>query len=185
MLVDGSGFCDGVFVAQAHRAAVSHDDAPLREIAELAAAFVPSRERQLETSSQGRAFIEIARSAWHCDGLDQLVAQCDGAIVYPVAVGLVSAAHDIPLASTMHAFFHAVASNWISAGSRLIPLGQTDSQRVLAALEPVVSPLPSGPCRPRSTISAAQPFAPISPACGTRRSIRGSSGHDDLSPRHP
>ena len=38
----------------------------------------------------------------------------------------------------MHAFFHAVASNWISAGARLIPLGQTDSQRVLAQLEPVV-----------------------------------------------
>ena len=63
----------------------------LREVAELAAAFVPSRERQLETSSQGRAFIDIARSAWNCDGLDRLVAQCDGAIVYPVAVGLVSA----------------------------------------------------------------------------------------------
>ena len=38
----------------------------------------------------------------------------------------------------MHAFFHALTSNWISAGARLIPLGQTDSQRVLALLEPVV-----------------------------------------------
>jgi urease accessory protein len=138
MLVDGSGFCDGVFLAHAWRAASAHDDALLREIAELAAAFVPSRERQLETSSQGRAFIEIARSAWNCDGLDHMVAQCDGAIVYPVAVGLVSAAHDIPLAPTMHAFFHALTSNWISAGARLVPLGQTDSQRVLAQLEAVV-----------------------------------------------
>lgn len=138
MLADGSGFCDGVFLAHAYRAAAAHDDKALREVAELAAAFVPSRERQLETTSQGRAFIDIARAAWNCDGLDQLVAQCDGAIVYPVAVGLVSAAHDIPIVSTMHAFFHAVASNWISAGARLIPLGQTDSQRVLAALEPVV-----------------------------------------------
>ena len=138
MLVDGSGFCDGVFLAHAYRAASSHDQARLREVAELAAAFVPSRERQLETSSQGRAFIDIARSAWSCDGLDQLIAQCDGAIVYPVAVGLVSAAHGIPIASTMHAFFHALTSNWISSGARLVPLGQTDSQRVLAALEPVV-----------------------------------------------
>jgi urease accessory protein len=138
MLVDGSGFCDGVFLAHAYRAVSSHDQTRLREVAELAAAFVPSRERQLETSSQGRAFIDIARSAWSCDGLDQLIAQCDGAIVYPVAVGLVSAAHGIPIASTMHAFFHALTSNWISAGARLVPLGQTDSQRVLAALEPVV-----------------------------------------------
>jgi urease accessory protein len=138
MLADGTGFCDGVFLAHAHRAASSEDAAALRDIAELAAAFVPSRERQLETSAQGRAFIDIARAAWNCDGLDAMVARCDGAMVYPVAVGLVSAAHAVPLAPTMHAFFHALASNWISAGARLVPLGQTDSQRVLALLEPVV-----------------------------------------------
>jgi urease accessory protein len=139
MLADGPGFCDGVFLAHAHRAASSGDHAGLRDVAELAAAFVPSRERQLETSAQGRAFIDIARSAWNCDGLDRTVSDCDGAIVYPVAVGLVSAAHAIPLAPTMHAFFHALASNWISAGARLVPLGQTDSQRVLASLEPIVA----------------------------------------------
>jgi urease accessory protein len=138
MLADGPGFCDGVFLAHAHRAAASADDAKLREVAELADAFAPSRERHLETAAQGRAFIEIARAAWNCDGLDRLAAACDGTIVYPVAVGIVSSAHAIPLAPTMHAFLHALTSNWISAGSRLIPLGQTDSQRALAALEPVV-----------------------------------------------
>jgi len=135
MLAQGPGFCDGVFLAHAHRAASSRDDAGLRVIAELAAAFAPSRERQFETSAQGRAFIDIARAAWNCDGLDQMVSCCDGAIVYPIAVGLASAAHAIPLAPTMQAFLHALTSNWISAGARLIPLGQTDSQRVLASLE--------------------------------------------------
>jgi urease accessory protein len=139
MLAEGSGFCDAVFVAQSHRAASDHDDAALQEIAELAAAFVPSRERQLETTSQGRAFIDIVRAAWNSPGLDAMVAACNGPIVYPVAVGLVSAAHGIPLEPVLHAFLHAVVSNWISAGSRLIPLGQTDSQRVLADLEPVAA----------------------------------------------
>jgi urease accessory protein len=139
MLADGSGFCDGVFLAQAHRAVEVEDDAALRGIAELAAALVPSRERQLETSAQGRAFIEIARAAWSCEALERTIAQCDGTIVYPVAVGLAGAVHDIPLAPTLHAYLHALASNWISAASRLVPLGQTDSQRVLAALEPVVA----------------------------------------------
>jgi urease accessory protein len=138
MLADGTGFCDGVFLAHAHRAAASADDAALRNVAELASAFVASRERQLETSAQGRAFIEIARTAWNCDGLDAMISCCDGAMVYPVAVGLVSAAHAIPLASTMHAFLHALTSNWISSGARLVPLGQTDSQHLLALLEPMV-----------------------------------------------
>jgi urease accessory protein len=135
MLTDGSGFCDAAFLAQAHRGVEADDLRALQETAELAAAFVPSRERQLETSSQGRAFIEIARAAWNCAPLDRAVASCAGPIVYPVAVGIVSAAHAIPLAPVLHAFLHALVSNWISAGSRLIPLGQTDSQRVLAALE--------------------------------------------------
>jgi len=139
MLADGPGFCDGVFLAHAHRAVSSPEKAGLRDVAELAAAFVPSRERQLETSAQGRAFIEIARAAWNCNGLDQMVSCCDGIIVYPVAVGVVSAVHGLPLVPTMHAFFHALTSNWISAGARLIPLGQTDSQRVLALLEPAVA----------------------------------------------
>ena len=139
MLTDGAGFCDAVFLAQAHGAVSSHDDAALRGIAELAAAFVPSRERQLETSTQGRAFIETSRAAWSCEGLDEVIAACGGPIVYPVAAGLVSAAHGIPLQPALHAFLHAVVSNWISAGARLIPLGQTDSQRVLAQLEPDVA----------------------------------------------
>jgi urease accessory protein len=139
MLADGSGFCDGVFLAHAHRASSLGDDAALRDVAELAAAFVASRERQLETSAQGRAFIDIAGAAWNCDGLERMISSCGATIVYPVAVGLVSAAHAIPLAPTMHAFFHALTSNWISAGARLVPLGQTDSQRVLASLEPIVA----------------------------------------------
>ena len=178
MLAEGSGFCDGVFLAQSHRAVSQHDDAALRETAELAAAFVPSRERQLETTTQGRAFIEIARSAWSCEGLDEVIAACDGPIVYPVAVGVVSAAHGIPLAPAMHAFLHALVSNWISAGARLVPLGQTDSQRVLAALEPVVVSTAKRALERRWTISPAPPSAPISPACATRRSIRGCSDHE-------
>ncbi len=135
MLTDGAGFCDAVFMAHTHRAVASHDDAALRDIAELAAAFVPSRERQLETTTQGRAFIETSRAAWSCEGLEEIIAACGDKIVYPVAVGLVSAAHGIPLEPALHALLHAVVSNWISAGARLVPLGQTDSQRVLAALE--------------------------------------------------
>jgi urease accessory protein len=138
MLTDGAGICDGIFLAHTYRAALSGDDALLAEIAELASAFAPSRERHLETTAQGRAFIEITRAAWHNALLDRFIACCKTAIVYPVAVGLVSAAHALPLAPTLHAFLHAVTSNWISAGARLVPLGQTDSQRLLAQLESVV-----------------------------------------------
>ena len=35
--------------------------------------------------------MEIARAAWSCEALERTIAQCDATIVYPVAVGLVSA----------------------------------------------------------------------------------------------
>ena len=67
-----------------------------------------------------------------------MIAACDGAIVYPVAVGLVSAAHGDP-AGADHACVPACAGVELDfRRRRLVPLGQTDSQRVLAALEPVV-----------------------------------------------
>ena len=54
-------------------------------------------------------------------------------------VGVTCAGHGIACEAALQAFLHALTANWISAGVRLIPLGQTDGQRVLAALEPVVA----------------------------------------------
>lgn len=139
MLLEGAGFCDGILLCHAYRAASAMDGPMLNDVAELAAAFVPSRERHLETTAQGRAFVEIARSAWNCEALDLLASHVAGPVAYPVAVGVLAAGHRIPPALTLHAFLHATTSNWISAGVRLIPLGQTDSQRVLAALESVIA----------------------------------------------
>jgi urease accessory protein len=138
MLTQGAGLNDAIFLAQTWRACADRDAQRLRDVAELAAAFVTSRERLLETTAQGRAFVEIARAAWPCETLELLRAVEPDPVAYPVAVAALGAGHGVPLELTLHAFLHAQTSNWISAGVRLIPLGQTDSQRVLAALEPQV-----------------------------------------------
>ncbi|UTD27465.1 urease accessory protein UreF [Bradyrhizobium sp. WD16] len=135
MLSDGAGFCDAVFMAQAHRRAAAADDVGLGEVAELASAMVPSRERLLETTAQGRAFVAIAQAAWGCERFGALALVLGPSPAYPVAVGALCAAHGIALAPSLQAFLHALTSNWISAAARLVPLGQTDAQRTLAALE--------------------------------------------------
>ena len=132
MLTDGGGFCDAVLFVHAHRAA---DDAARRELAELAAALAPSKERHLETTAQGNAFVEATRSAWPCVALDRLREDYDGPIAYPIAVAVAAAGHGIPIEPALAAFLQALVTNWLSAGVRLVPLGQTDGQRVLAALE--------------------------------------------------
>jgi urease accessory protein len=135
---EGGGFCDAVFFVHAHRSLADTGDAALRAVAELAAAFAPSKERHLETTAQGAAFIAATKAAWSCDALDRLAAAWDGPVAYPVAVGVTAAGHGIALEAALHAYLHAVTANLISAGVRLIPLGQSDGQRVLAALEGVV-----------------------------------------------
>jgi urease accessory protein len=135
----GGGFCDAVLLAHAHGAAQAGDTIGLRDIAELAAAMAPSKERHLETTAQGNAFVTATRAAWPCDALDTLAAAWQGPVAYPVAVGVAAAGHGIALKPALLAYLQAFAANLISAGVRLIPLGQTDGQRVLAAMEPVVS----------------------------------------------
>jgi urease accessory protein len=139
VIAEGGAYCDAVFFVHTHRATEAGDDTALRTVAELAAAFAPSRERHLETTAQGRAFVEATRAAWPCAALDRLATAWDGAVAYPVAVGVSAAGHGIALPPALNAYLHAVTANLISAGVRLIPLGQTDGQRLLAALEPVAA----------------------------------------------
>ena len=139
ILAQGGGLCDAVFFVHAHRAIDANADGALRELAELAAAFAPSKERHLETTAQGRAFIEATRAAWPCAALDRLAATWDGPVAYPVAVAVAAAGHGIAVEPALGAYLHAVTANLISAGVRLIPLGQTDGQRLLAASEPIVA----------------------------------------------
>jgi urease accessory protein len=139
MLSEGTGLCDAVLFAHAHRAAAGQDDKALGAVAELAAAFASSKERHLETTAQGNAFIEATRAAWPCATLDRLKCVWDGSVAYPVAVAVAAAGHGIALEPALAAYLQAVAANLVSAGVRLIPLGQTDGQRALAALEAIVA----------------------------------------------
>jgi urease accessory protein len=147
---DGSVFCDAGMFCHAHRAVASGDKA-LAAVAELAAAFVGSRERFLETTAQGQAFRQITQAAWPTQSLERLGALWptqslerlgalwNGPLAYPVVVAAACAGHGIALAPALHAFLHGVVSNLVSAGVRLVPLGQTDGQRVLAALEGAIA----------------------------------------------
>jgi urease accessory protein len=137
-IAQGSAFCDAAFLVHAHAAVAGDDDVALRTVAELAAAFASSKERHLETTAQGRAFVDASLAAWPCGALDRLQAAWDGPIAYPVAVGVASAGHRIEARAALRAYLQAVAANMVSAGVRLIPLGQTDGLRVLAALEATI-----------------------------------------------
>jgi urease accessory protein len=137
VLAHGAGRSDAIFLAESWRAVAEGDARLLAEVAELAAAFASSAERRLETLAQGAAFLKAVAAIWPHPALE-LLGKDGGGIVYPVAVGVATAAHGLPLVPSAHAFVQAFAANLVSAGVRLIPVGQTDGLRVIARLEPLI-----------------------------------------------
>jgi urease accessory protein len=147
VLTRGGGWVDAVLFAHAWRAAQSpaalwqrSGRAQLREIAQLAAAFRATAETALESRQQGGAFLEVTLKAWPHPRLSEFAADQRGQpVAQSVAVAVACAAHGIELAAALPAYLQVVAANLVSAGARLIPLGQTDAQIAIARLAPAVA----------------------------------------------
>ena len=135
VLRHAAGRSDAILLRHAHRCT---DADALLDLAELAAAAQPGRERQAETLAQGGAFVLAAR-VWGAPLLDAVAARLGPErIAYPVAVGALAAAHGVDEDAACAALLHAFAANLVSAAVRLVPLGQTAGLRTLATLERAV-----------------------------------------------
>jgi urease accessory protein len=147
-----------LFIA-AHRAA--HDPDALCEVNEFAVALAGARERRLETTAQGTAFLAAARAAWPCAALQNLG---DGPVAYPIAVAAAAAGHGVALEDAAPAFALSLFGNLVSAAARLGVIGQTEAQKIVAALTPKLAAMAAqalhtelsamGACAFRSDIAA-------------------------------
>ncbi len=122
----GAGRTDAILAAAAFA------DPSSEEPADLATALAPSRERLAETAEMGAAFAATTSAVWGPD---------HGPAPYPVAFGRFARAHEAPLIPALTLFLQAFAANLASVGVRLIPLGQTEGQRIVAALMPICAML--------------------------------------------
>jgi urease accessory protein len=161
VLTRGGGWVDAVLFAHAWRAASDGGDGELSvganaqfapgsdeardkaldEVAELGAAFRGTAETALESHQQGAAFLQITSKAWPHPLIDRF-AQRHGrsgcVVAHSVVVGLTCAAHEVPLQPALAAYLQGTAANLVSAGVRLIPLGQTQGQLALARLRSTI-----------------------------------------------
>lgn len=135
----GTGCVDGALFAASWRAATEGDWPLFDDIAQRATAWRGTSEMALESRQQGGSFLSITRTAWPHPALDEVHRRLDGELALPVAVALAAAVHGISLEAALSGYLHAFAANLISAALRSVPLGQTDGQVALAALETSVS----------------------------------------------
>jgi urease accessory protein len=129
---------DAILLGEAYRAAARGNAQELAEINDLALAMATSRERRLETATQGNAFLSAIRKSWPCATLDLLDQASDDDVAYPVAVAVATAGHNLPLDATLDMFCLGFVSNLISAAIRLGIIGQSGGQSVIAALIPII-----------------------------------------------
>lgn len=137
ILRHGAGWLDAVLLKEAYRA--GSDLAKLDELADLALAWRGTAETALESAQQGGSFLSVTRAAWGHAALDAFAAsRGERPVPLCIAVGIAARAHRLDHPMVLAAYLHAFAANLVSAAVRLIPLGQTDGQRSLQALMPVV-----------------------------------------------
>ena len=141
ILTQGAARMDADTLREAHRAAAADDLEALTTANRRGLAFRATSEMALETSAQGAAFLAACRAAWpepFVDRWGKMLEEAGETVCHAAAAGAASARAEIPLGCAMTAYLQAAAANLVSAGLRLGIVGQTDGQRILAALEPVV-----------------------------------------------
>ncbi|AZQ68873.1 urease accessory protein UreF [Silicimonas algicola] len=119
VLDHGAGRSDAILLAAAWRG---------EDVDEVARAFQPTAERLRETERMGEAFSRTVRAVW---GLGVADAP------YPVVVGRAAALRGIAVEDTAALYLHAAAATLVSVAVRLVPLGQTEGQAVLASVTPL------------------------------------------------
>jgi urease accessory protein len=137
----GSGRNEAIFFMEAWRCATNDEIEKLLEVAEFAAAYRGTAEFTLESSQQAAACLATLCRVWP----DAIVEKLSGLLsehhILPslsVVLGVHSARQSIPSILALAAFLQSYVANLITAGVRLIPLGQTDGQLAIAELEDAV-----------------------------------------------
>lgn len=133
VLLNGAGRNDAILLVASHSAASARNWEALGEANELALALAPSGELRLETSQQGRSFLDAVTAAWPWPEIGGMGLLGDE-VAYPVAVGFATARQGVLAEAAARAYLAALAQNLVSAALRLAPIGQNAGLRILSGL---------------------------------------------------
>ncbi len=122
LLRHGSLRCDVIFASLAFDATAGK---AIIELDEQARAFAASRERVREAERQGAAFSQITREVWGIN-IPKLLL--------PLCVGFAAGQMKLDKGSLLLVYSQSLVNNLVLSAQRLMPLGQSDAQRILANL---------------------------------------------------
>lgn len=129
--------CEGPVVCRAYELASSDDMEDMMTLEELSTASKVTKESRESSLRMGKAFLRIAAEIIDDSYLTGLfrIYKTDG-ISYPVAYGAVCRRLDIPLKDSVEAFVFGAVNILAQSAVKLIPLGNTQAQKILMDIRP-------------------------------------------------
>jgi urease accessory protein len=123
--------CDAVAAALSYRVTLHHEMSRIAEIDRQLDAIKLSRESRSASRMTGAALIAAGRDIF---GLSQISCEGHHAIVY----GVLSVGLGLTERETVTSFLWAGFSSLVGVVQRLVPLGQTEAQRIIADAGPLI-----------------------------------------------
>ncbi len=118
----GSGRSDAIWIRLAW---ACKDMSDVQELNAQCRAFAPALERQREAERQGAAFSNVASHVW---GLKLPMLQL------PINLGFAARQEGLDIEAVIALYLQSFLSNLTAAAQRLMPMGQTEGQSILAQL---------------------------------------------------
>jgi urease accessory protein len=141
--IQGSaGPTDATAAVAARAAAVSGDADACRRLDETLDAMKPVREFRDGSRQMGRQALRIAAALTEHAALAAYAAEVDAGRApghHAVAFGMAGGALGWEPVATAAGFLYSTASLLVGAALRLLPMGQTEGQRILWRLHPVIA----------------------------------------------
>lgn len=131
------GKCEGVIVCQAFRLAESWDQDKISDLEDLSCALKVTKESRESALRMGKAFLRITAEIFPDEDIKRLWKKFSpGGMTYPVVYGLICGRLGLEMKAALEAFVFSTVNALVQSGVKLIPLGNTQAQKLLLDIQP-------------------------------------------------
>tara|TARA_B100001248_G_scaffold129623_1_gene97190 strand:- start:147 stop:860 length:714 start_codon:yes stop_codon:yes gene_type:complete len=131
LLFFGTGYNDSIIINSIYDSVANDNCVEFDYISQIANAIKPTKEIALESYQQGVSFKNILMDVYSNSNLTFYLNRLDDCITYPSVVGVAGGIFEVEKKLLLHSYLHAFTSNILSAALRIMPIGQTEIQKII------------------------------------------------------
>ena len=131
LLFFGTGYNDSIIINSIYDSVANDNCVEFDYISQIANAIKPTKEIALESYQQGVSFKNILMDVYSNSNLTFYLNRLDNCITYPSVVGVAGGIFEVEKKLLLHSYLHAFTSNILSAALRIMPIGQTEIQKII------------------------------------------------------